>query len=305
VTDESIGESTDDVTDDPTDEAGSVATLPESEFERAVGDGITFEYPTSLFSGFRHRAGTGAETASPPSVVIDLALVGGATPESEIVITTIRDRRGSFLSTTADADRAAALAIESDAERSGDERLSFVNGRGTRRVDDGAYVFSGITTDGAQIVEFRSVVESLAVARAGSIALLDALVGSIFIDGGSTVLAVDECADAVDVLSEVEIEGGGEVERGSLLTASWSVRNAGTCAWSESDAWVFSGGDSVTVVDISPVEALEPGDVAVVVVTLQAPTSPGAYAVQFQLMPAGRMEVLEPPVPVAFEVVIR
>jgi hypothetical protein len=269
---------------------------------RASVVGLTFLYPAELLDVGDERPD--ARRVDGPSVAVRMLTLDERLVEATVSARTLRDRTGSFLADVTDEDRALAIELESgeNAGRYG-VPIRFVNGAGHRVADTDSYSFTGITTDGAQLVKIWAKLEADGDEVDVIIERMDEIARSLFVDGSSPVLTADECVVDVWVTSEEEIEPGREVRPGATVTATWGVRNSGTCPWTAEDGWVFTGGDSVIVTDVSGVAGVRPGDDAVVTVMFSAPDSAGSYATQWQFLPGGRRDLLEPAVPVVFEVV--
>ena len=82
---------------------------------------------------------------------------------------------------------------------------------------------------------------------------------------------------------------------GEEVTATWQIRNTGTCSWGDGYSWVFTGGEPVTIVSTSGVADVGPGESTEVVAVLVAPAEPGRYAAQWQLQSPSDLEPLGTP----------
>ena len=288
-------------TDDGGSPAGGETTDEAATLTRVTVDGLTFQYPIDLFA-----AAGAAETeggSSRPSIDVVLTAADRDGPDAMISVSTVRDDRGSFLDAVGAEERTVVVDLEAArAVDQGDTPVAFVNGTGLRRAADEEYWFAGVTNDGAQFVEVRSGIDVANVETGRVIELLDALTESVFVDGSSDALRSDDCVEGIDVTGEVVFDREG-IRPGSPVIATWRVRNTGTCTWSSADGWVFSGGDSVTLLETSDVSGVPPGAEVDVSVEFLAPDSAGQYSTQWQFLPAGQFELLGPPVAVFFAVV--
>jgi len=270
------------------DDAGSPAG-----FERAVLEGITFLYPARRWTD----VGLQPDTGEPALTVTLLAgTAGGAA--GRIEIRTVRVPGGEFHPATSPGDRELVDRLESGSVDG--ESLDFVNGSGIRHVAQDRYVFEGLTSSGDHLVEVEVPLSS-----ADDRSVLDEIdtsVRSIFVDGAATVLRND-CEPGVELLSEVDVVPGRVVSPGTVVTASWTTRNTGTCAWTDTDGWVFGGGDPVTLLDGDDPGGVGPGEEHVVEVSFEAPAEPGRYSAQWQFQVDGSLEPLGPIQAISIEVV--
>ncbi len=261
---------------------------------RATVDGVTFLYPEELF--------VGVDSPAPPDGPAVVVTLLGRNPnggDALVSVRTLRDRSGEFLASATDKDRDLVAQLETGSLPG--EQLDFVNGAGARTLNEDRYVFDGITGEGVQLVAVEASMPA-GIDASQTIAGLDALVGSIFVDGAALVYQ-DSCQTGVEVVSGVDLDPGGEVAPGDIVTASWTTRNNGTCPWTEADSWVFTGGDPVTMLGGGSLASIAPGGEHDVALTFRAPDATGAYAVQWQLLPSGQLKPLPPIQAVSFEVV--
>lgn len=99
---------------------------------------------------------------------------------------------------------------------------------------------------------------------------------------GATPTA-DGCTPGLVYESDVTIPDGTVLRPGAAFTKTWSVRNAGGCAWGEGFALRQVGGDDMRAAAAVPVAPAAPGETAEVSARLTAPDAPGRYAGVWQL----------------------
>jgi hypothetical protein len=268
-----------------------------SDGERYRTDGLTFVYPTEVYSSAAEQPSSGVTNA----VAVDLAAPSRGR-DGKVVVTMVRSSEGLELGAMSDEDRAQLARLESlMAENSTDARgeaeggaegdaARFVNGVGVNSVIGDVYRYEGLTDDGRFLVEI--------IGHGEDRAALDRIVGSLYVDGAAARFAGEACDEAVELLDENGLPEGETVEPVEEVTATWEVRNVGTCTWGATHAWVFTGGEPVTIVAsaVSPAE-VAPNELAQLSVTFLAPEAPGRYAAQWQLQPPRR---LTPVAPAAF-----
>jgi Ig-like domain from next to BRCA1 gene len=291
-TDDSSSETTDDAAGETTDESTPAAgDRDDVDTRRAGFPGVTFEHPADWMPRDDGTAnGDG-------SVVVTLDGPDGD-PVATLRITTVRTADGRLLDGL-DAYLLDALSIVEQGASDGSSVASgFVNGAGVRTIDGSKFRFVGTTEGGGHVVELDAA--DVSDAR---IEQLDALIGSLFVDGAAESLSVRDCEHDVKVVSEVTVDGGTEVAPGALVTARWTVENTGGCTWTLLDAWVFAGGDALEFIEASDLDGVAPGEQREVSVTFRAPAMPGSYSAQWQFMPGGTLELVGPPVAVSILVV--
>lgn len=261
--------------------------------ERYRTGGLTFAYQSGMFSSAAEQP-AGDDTI----VRVDLAMASGG-EDGAVVVVMARSADGEELDRLGDVDRASIDRLErfeNDPSRFDGEALSFVNGLGIRSVEDDAYQFEGKTDDGRFLVRVSG-------GAAGDLKAMDGLVESIFVDRSASRFASDRCEEDMELLTQNGLPEGAAVKAGEKVTARWTIRNVGTCTWGGADAWVFTGGDPVTVIKTSDFTDVAPGQSTDVEVAFLAPDEPGQYAAQWQLQPAGRHDAIPVAAFVTFEVV--
>lgn len=278
------------------DDADQQPTSTAPSTERFATDGLTFAYSTEVF--------TGAELGSPPddevAVVAGLQIAGD---DAQVTVraTTVRDLAGAEVELQSEA--ADALSSVEARMADGEDPVRFVNGSGFVEEAAASWRFAGLTDDERLMVEIDAGLPE--TDRDAITSALDALAGSVFADPSAASLSVGDCEPSVEVVGEVVVADGPTAEPGSVVSATWPVRNTGPCAWTALDRWVFTGGDPVTLVETSSLDGVGSGDEVDVTVTFLAPDQVGSVSAQWQLQPAGSREVVGPPVPVTIEVVER
>jgi hypothetical protein len=215
----------------------------------------------------------------------------------------VRSAEGLGFGTLSDDDRAQLTRLESlVAEDSTDSRgeaegdaVRFVNGIGVSSVNGEVYRYEGLTDDGRFLVDITGHGEDRVA--------LDRIVSSLYVDGAAERFTGEACDEAVELLDENGLPEGESVEPGEEVTATWEVRNVGTCTWGAAHAWVFTGGEPVAIVasSVSPAD-VAPNESAQLSVTFLAPEAPGRYAAQWQLQPPRRLTPIAPAAFVLFDV---
>jgi len=119
-------------------------------------------------------------------------------------------------------------------------------------------------------------------------------------DNGSWLSALKR--DDVELITENGLAEGATVAPGEEVTATWQIRNTGTCTWGDGYSWVFTGGEPVTIVSTSGAADVAPGESTEVVAVFVAPAEPGRYAAQWQLQSPSDLEPLGTPAFVLFVV---
>jgi len=102
---------------------------------------------------------------------------------------------------------------------------------------------------------------------------------------GNTVL-VGSSGSACDnsaFLSDVTIPDGTILAPGQSFTKTWSVSNAGTCAWSTSYSLDFFSGDVMSGSAVALSAAVASGGSATVSISMVAPTTVGTYTGYWKL----------------------
>lgn len=265
-----------------TGEPGSSETPPDS--DRLRVDGLTLVYPTDVFVSAA-EADTPREGAA---VTIEYDTDDDASA-AELTVVVVRSATGEDSDALSDDDRDRLESLEQllDSNEDSENELTFVNGVGVRALEDG-YVFDGLTNDGQFLVGFSSELT-------GIDAELDAMIRSVFVDGAADVYGSVDCADDVELINENGLEEGSTAEPGAEVTASWEVRNAGSCTWGPQHSWTFTGGEPVTIVSTSSLAGTEAGATVEVEVVFLAPAEQGQYAAQWQVQAPGQLEPLGTP----------
>lgn len=285
------------------DGAEPPGTTVVSAVERFATEGLTFEYSTDVFVG----VDSASDDLGAILVTIELrpsSSVSSTPPPdtsgtASVRVTTVKDSSNTSL----ELSPSVVDIVESIAtDRNESESIRFVNGSGWIDREDSDWRFVGLTDDGTQLVQVDAPNATGEFDDDVLAAALERLTASMFVDVSAEVLSGRRCEVALEVVSEVELAEGAAVAPGEVVTATWRVRNTGQCSWSESDSWVFTGGDPLTLVDASPVGPVEPGEETAVTVVVLAPDEVGAYSAQWQFLSANSREVAGPPVAVTIEV---
>jgi hypothetical protein len=253
-------------------------------------DGLTLVYPTDVFDG-ADVAEPGAQGAA---LTVDFEMEAD-TAAGRMTVVVVRTATGEEVAGLSAEDRARLVEMEGlDAEGDdGGDVLEFVNGAGLRILDDG-YRFDGLTNDERFLVGFTASVDAQD--------RLDSMIGTVFVDGASEVYGTEECEDDVELITENGLADGATVAPGEEVTATWQIRNVGTCTWGPGYSWVFTGGEPVTIVSTGGVADVGPGESTEVVAVFVAPGEPGRYAAQWQLQSPADLEPLGTPAFVLFVV---
>ena len=280
-------------------ESGSVPdAIDAADGERFRTDGLTFVYPTDVYSSAAEQPPSGTTS----SVAADLAAPSGGR-EGRVVVTMVRSADGNELAALSDDDRSLLARLEQVAEEATDSRgtpdddvMSFVNGVGVNSVDGESYRYDGLTEDGRFLVNITG--------HGDDRAALDRIVSSLYVDGAAARFDGDACDEAVELLNENGLPEGETVRPGEEVTATWELRNTGTCTWGDAHAWVFTGGEPVAIVAASTFSPGEvaPNETARTTVTFLAPEMPGQYAAQWQLQPPRSLTPVAPAAFALFEV---
>lgn len=86
------------------------------------------------------------------------------------------------------------------------------------------------------------------------------------------------CTDRAAFVADITITDGEEIEAGSAFTKIWRLKNIGTCTWTAAYALVFSHGDQMGAVPVTPLSGLvSPGASVDLAVDLTAPEAAGSY----------------------------
>lgn len=288
----------------PTVSIGETEGTPEGvdafDGERYRTDGLTFVYPTEVYSSAAEQPSSGATDA----VAVDLATSSGGR-EGTVVVTMVRSAEGLESGELGDEDRALLSRLESlepkdSIESQGEPEVEveverFVNGVGVNSLDGEVYRYQGVTDDGRFLVEITGHGQDRAA--------LERIVGSLFVDGAAARFAGEACEEAVELVNENGVPEGETVGPGEEVTATWEVRNVGSCTWRGDHAWVYTGGEPVAIIGttVSPAE-VAPNEFAQMTVTFLAPEAPGRYAAQWQLQPPRSLTAVAPAAFALFEV---
>jgi hypothetical protein len=288
-------------TDRQVDETGAVS-------RRTVRfDGVSFDYASPLaddVSPTRDRSTDSERPDGPPNLVrFEFERGEGAASALSryLVVRSVRDPSGNPYPGVDPADLALVdslidrpvSTVDDDAEV---RPVSFINGRGLRTIEgrgtQSDYLFRGATNDRRFLVELHYGGARSATGDPRTVAHLDDLVMTLYVDGGSAALDESGCSNDVTIESDAGVEDGAVVAAGAELNKSWVLRNTGDCTWNNGYSWVFTGGHPLRVLDITAFDDVEPGDDFEVVVTFVAPEEPGTYSAQWQLQVPNQFEPL-------------
>ncbi len=285
--------------DDSSDDAASTSAA-ERDVRRFTTEGLTFTYPTELYA----QASDLTAEELDLTILVEITPAGVEASTTTVRVMTVRDAEGSPPASLSVSDQGRLDALEAAAGSAPDDslRLDFVNGTGLLTVDDNGAEFVGQTKDAAQLVVIDVPFGDDRWREDDAIESLEEMIASVFVDATATTLDADECERGVEVTGEVELAPGPVVAPGQQVTATWRVLNTGSCAWTDGDAWVFTGGDPVTVVSVSSVAGVGPGEETEVSVAFAAPDVDGGAAAQWQFQPSGQRQPIGPPVAVVIEV---
>ena len=280
-----------------TDEPGQSA----ADGVRLRVDGLTLVWPAELFTSVE---GTDvADSTVPGAEATRLTvefLADEGTPDGELAVAVVRSPSGAEVPDLSAEDRSRLVTLEALGDGSGsvsDGRvLQFVNGVGVRTLDESDYRFEGLTTDGRFLVEFSATAGDDQADR------LDEMISTIFVDGASAVYATEDCEDGIELITENGLPAGASFAPGAEVTATWELRNTGTCTWGADYSWVFTGGEPLTVLSANAPADVVPGASAEVSVVFLAPEEPGQFAAQWQLQSVTDLEPLGTPAFVRFAV---
>ena len=279
---------------------------------RAQFAGVTFLYSPDLINNVRMERVPGADNAPdgngiPQSVVFVFESESDA-QSPVLVVNAIRQSNGLFYDALPENVRTETAELESiiqDPQLDGPNAqvIGFVNGQGLRTVvqerGKSTYTFNGITHDVRYAVEFTFPVE---VNTADSnifepdLNQLDAVIETLYIDGGAESLNVTTCVDDAEYITSLTIPDGTEIMPGETFVKTWRMRNTGTCTWTKNYSWTFKGGDVLTLMDTTVIDLVLPGEEVDISVTLVVPESPGIYAGQWQLSGVNHFEEIGPEV---------
>ncbi len=81
------------------------------------------------------------------------------------------------------------------------------------------------------------------------------------------------------------VPDGSQFPPGTTFNKTWTLRNAGTCAWNSDYAVVFSSGDRMNAPEVLPLtkEAVPPGGSVTITIPFTTPLSGGSYRADFKL----------------------
>lgn len=273
----------------------------DAEGEPVSSGGVSFVLPAEL--GASVVNGRGSTDVASVVFAFDAAEQGSGS----LVVRPVRRVDGVFLDGLDDEVRAQVVELEDEIVRPVNSRpavevngsiVEFVNGAGVEATgaDGVEYSFDGVTSDGLALVD---LVYEVAGGSPAVEALTD-LVASLYVDT-ATLAATETCSDEVAVLDGPP-QAAEVVAAGAMFERTWRIRNDGTCTWSDRYDWVFTGGDIVTVLGVSGIDVARPGEELEITVRMTAPADPGVYNAQFQLLPAGELEPVDPAVYFIIEV---
>ena len=247
-------------------------------------DGLTLVYPTDVFD----TADVVEPGAAGAALTVDFE-TGAEAAAGQMTVVVVRTASGDEVAGLSVEDGARLTELEGlDAEEGDtDGVIEFVNGSGLRTLDDDGYLYDGLTTDGRFLLGFS--------ASADAEDRLDSMIATVFVDGAADVYGTEECEDDVELITENGLAEGATVAPGEEVTATWQIRNTGTCSWGDGYSWVFTGGEPVTIVSTSGVADVGPGESTEVVAVFVAPAEPGRYAAQWQLQSPSDLEPLGTP----------
>lgn len=270
----------------------SPGTSETSETTRFRAAGLTLLYPTDLFNELS------VDDRAADSAALTVTYETDAEPAAALLtVDVVRTLIGEVVSDLSDDDRDRLSDLEGlSGETDG---LDFVNGKGIRTLTEDGYRYAGLTTDGRFLVRFTTGLTGEDIARQ-----LDTMVNSVFVDGAADVYRIDDCEDDIEILTENGLQEGAVVRPGVEVTATWGIKNSGTCTWGEGYSWVFTGGEPVIVLSSNGVARTAPGEATEVEIVFVAPTELGRHSAQWQLQSPSLLEPLGSPAFVLFEVAV-
>ena len=91
------------------------------------------------------------------------------------------------------------------------------------------------------------------------------------------------CDEAVFI--DETVPDGSQFPPGTVFTKTWTLRNAGSCAWTDKYAVVFSSGDAMNAPAVLPLtkETVPPGGSLTISIPFTSPLAGGAYRADFKL----------------------
>ena len=143
---------------------------------------------------------------------------------------------------------------------------------------------------GAYVAQVTQSLEALpAEAFTPDLRMLDSLIASLRVEPTlplpPTAEATPACADRAQFVSET-VPDGTVFQPGETVQKTWTLTNAGTCAWTPEYRLVQTGGATLGYSNDTPLplgQTVEPGRSTEITVNLTAPQAAGDYEAQFML----------------------
>lgn len=85
------------------------------------------------------------------------------------------------------------------------------------------------------------------------------------------------CDNDMVFLQDLTVPDGSVFKPGVGISKSWSIRNEGSCTWTEGYTLVLEDGPALGAFDKQPLPAAEPGEAVEMHVDFFAPPQPGNY----------------------------
>ena len=277
-------------------------------YDPALISDVVAERISVLLSDNENEANTAPATI-PDAVAFTFTLNSvNAVPQPKLMVQPVRQKNGLYFETLPEAQRQlfaeleervqAAENISNDPSAAQERAVDFVNGSGIRTIgiapsgsDIGitvigalAYIYEGLTHDRRYAVQFVFPLATNPVDDDNQLAEnLDALLATLFIDSSAEALNVTTCEDDAEFVENLTIPDGTEIQPGETFVKTWRMRNTGTCTWTNTYSWTFTGGHAFEWLETSSIDLVSSGEEIDISVTLVAPEKPGAYAGQWRL----------------------
>lgn len=114
--------------------------------------------------------------------------------------------------------------------------------------------------------------------------LMCVLLAAVLLAGCSALLQSAPPCHAVEVLAEVTMPDGVELQPGAPASRVWRLRNAGSCTWTTAYRLVHTGGEALAdVEELALPQTVAPGETVDLGLKLTAPAQAGAYEAQWKL----------------------
>ncbi len=110
------------------------------------------------------------------------------------------------------------------------------------------------------------------------------LLASVLIPSTGSLAQTPECTPDAAFVADVSIPDDTEFAPGTDFVKTWTLRNSGTCDWTEQYRLAWSRGDKLTDDLVHPLGRLvKPGETVDVSVPMTAPTAPGTYSSNWEM----------------------